>query len=76
MGFSYVQHYLQDGTGRDGYIMCNNGGFTANYEPPKFSRGQQFFVKKQRESSLENKPGFTPKCVSYKANGGGRDGYI
>ena len=61
--------YKLDGSGRDSYIFCNNGGLYQN----------QFYFSSRHEKlpSLNRSPSpIRPKKVTYISNGSGRDTYI
>jgi len=54
------KYYNQDGTGRDGYIMSNNGGFTSpNYQKvaidPRITFKQNLRIYKPDDTYLERR---------------------
>ena len=66
-------HYHTDGTGRDSYIVRDNGGFNKMYNPIKWPNVGTFVPKRV---PTENKPLMHPMPVYYHSNGSGRDTYI
>jgi hypothetical protein len=68
-----VSHYHADGSGRDAYILYNNGGFLsykAHSKTPK--AGLTFNIA--TNSALS--PRKSPQIKRYYGNGSGRDNYI
>ena len=66
-------HYHTNGTGRDSYIVRNNGGFNKMYNPIKWPNVGTFVPKRVPR---ENTPLMHPMPVYYHSNGTGRDSYI
>lgn len=65
-----INIYKTNGTGRDTYIDCNNGGFGNTYA----TRTCQFFSS--LPADLSKYTNLNPKFPIYKPNGYGRDSYI
>ena len=70
---SYTSHYLPNGTGRDSYIVRDNGGFCKMHEPVKYAPVGTFTPKRR---APENAAHIHAKNVYYYSNGTGRDSYI
>lgn len=66
--------YPPTGTGRDSYIMCNNGGTSASYKLQGVATHGNY-MKFGRVHSA-NRPPSSNKHQRYTANGTGRDNYI
>lgn len=71
-----VSHYLADGSGRDSYVITNNGGLTAgrlwNQKDSKtfFMTSQKYFKRESPSPRKEAMP------FEYRSDGSGRDSYI
>lgn len=76
----YWSHYGRDGTGRDGYISSNCGGFfDKHYEPAKgliYGGPNMYVGNSQAGPRNDIFPQIPGKHVNYTTNGTGRDGYI
>ena len=66
-------HYHTNGTGRDQYIVRDNGGFGHMYEPIKYPQVGTFTTKRHVS---ENAPMIHAKNCYYYSDGSGRDSYI
>ena len=66
-------HYHTNGTGRDQYIVRDNGGFSAMHEPVRHPEVGSF-VPKRRVADIA--PQIHAKPMYYHSNGTGRDSYI
>ena len=66
-------HYHTNGTGRDSYIVRDNGGFCKMYNPVKWPDVGSFIPKRLPQESA---PQMHPMPVYYHSNGTGRDSYI
>ena len=64
--------YPVDGTGRDTYIVSNNGGFFARRKPLLKEIG----TFPQRIKSCDKAPVLSGKSVIYQSDGSGRDSYV
>ncbi len=73
-GLAHPVHYHTNGTGRDSYIVRDNGGFNAMYEPCKYGDVGTFSSQKRKFSG--NAPTIHAKNLYYRSNGTGRDSYI
>lgn len=69
----HTTHYQTNGTGRDSYIVRDNGGFNKMYEPISFP-GIGTFSPKRRPRG--NAPVIHAKNIYYRSDGTGRDSYI
>jgi hypothetical protein len=65
-------HYGSDGTGRDTYVLINNGGFEK--EKPVLKHPKQYPVN-SGGSRIYSNP-YIPKTVHYFSDGTGKDSYI
>ena len=69
--------YKTNGTGRDTYIYCNNGGYSdVSYGPNVYAKPGRMLPQLRYEGSAEKKPYIDSKAVHYRQNGSGRDTYI
>lgn len=66
-------HYQTNGTGRDSYIVRDNGGFCKMYNPVKWPEVTSFTKKRQHVAPA---PVMPAKPVYYHSDGTGRDSYI
>lgn len=66
-------HYRTNGTGRDQYIVGDNGGFCKAYQPVKYAEVRSFTQKRR---VAEAAPQIHAKPLYYYSNGTGRDSYI
>ena len=75
--FSSIQpksnYYRDDGTGRDLYITCNNGGLYQERRTVPEYPVSSFRPKRSWKSNVTNS---SHKKVRYNSNGSGRDSYI
>lgn len=69
----HTTNYQTNGTGRDTYIVRDNGGFNAMYEPVKYGDIGTFSPRRQYRAVV---PAIGSKAVQYHSDGTGRDGYI
>lgn len=69
----HTTNYQTNGTGRDTYIVRDNGGFFAMYEPCRQGDIGTFSPKRQYKAVA---PVMTAKAVQYHSDGTGRDSYI
>lgn len=67
-------HYFSDGTGRDGYVESNNGGFSVSR--PKIIIQGTSYKRFGHSPSGPCSPRVDPMPVEYHSDGSGRDGYI
>lgn len=72
-GTAHTVHYHTNGTGRDGYIVRDNGGFNKMFEPCKYAEVGTFGGK-QRYKQVA--PVIHAKNLYYRSDGSGRDSYI
>ena len=66
-------YYRDDGTGRDLYITCNNGGL---YQQRRQLPEYPVSSFRPKRSCKSNVPNSSHKKVRYTSNGTGRDSYI
>jgi hypothetical protein len=66
-------HYQTNGTGRDSYIVRDNGGFCKMSSAVKWPEVKSFVQKRHYNP---NAPQMVAKPVYYHSNGTGRDSYI
>lgn len=70
------QHYFSDGTGRDQFVMYNNGGFSVPrmYNPMKGTA----YMRMGNSAATSGSPSPRKEAmpVEYRSDGTGRDGYI
>ena len=62
--------YMGDGSGRDSYIILNNGGLTRFDKPCMMTR------KNRASPDTSPKPYKTPASFKYQSDGTGRDSYV
>jgi hypothetical protein len=72
-GANHTVHYQTNGTGRDSYIVRDNGGFCKMYEPIRYPDLGTLGAKRRIH---ENAPSISAKNVYYHSDGTGRDSYI
>lgn len=70
----HTTNYQTNGTGRDTYIVRDNGGFFAMYEPNRQADIGTFSPGKRQFKAVA--PVMTAKAVQYHSDGTGRDSYI
>jgi hypothetical protein len=67
-------HYFSNGTGRDAFVMYNNGGYSVpRYFSPKQSTN---FMRFKSIGSTNVSPRKDAMPVEYRSDGTGRDSYI
>ena len=66
-------YYRSDGTGRDSYIVRDNGGFCKMYNPVQWPKVGSFTQKRR---VADNAPLIHAKNMYYYSDGTGRDSYI
>ena len=72
-GANHTTHYHTNGTGRDSYIVRDNGGFCKMHEAYKQPSLGTFGGKRiYRETA----PNIHAKNVYYRSDGTGRDSYV
>lgn len=69
-GTAHTVHYQTNGTGRDSYIVRDNGGFNKMSEPCKYA-DLGTFASKIRYKPVA--PAIHAKNVYYRSDGSGRD---
>eukprot|EP00347_Sterkiella_histriomuscorum_P016939 403351271 len=74
-GVPYTTNYHLNGTGRDSYIACDNGGFYIRSEPSK-AADLGTFMSTQPKFAHNYSRSIPQKYVFYTTNGSGRDSYI
>jgi len=62
-----TQHYFDNGTGRDAYISCNNGGFRPGQDAQSSSSDLMTMFRKNRPCRIRL-PGITPESRRYMAS--------
>ena len=72
-GTAHTVHYHTNGTGRDAYIVRDNGGFNKMFEPCKYADVGTFNGKSRYRATA---PVIHAKNLYYRSNGTGRDSYI
>jgi len=72
-GTAHTVHYNTNGTGRDSYIVKDNGGFCKMFEPVSYPKIGSFGIKGDYR---ERVPVIHAKNVQYRSDGTGRDQYI
>jgi hypothetical protein len=70
--FHKTVHYGSDGTGRDTYILLNNGGFES--KAPVLKNKIDYNKNSSGPRKITNP--FVPKTVHYFSDGTGKDSYI
>ena len=80
---TYKPWYLTDGSGRDMYIVRNNGGFMNHYYTPskQNTRGLGMYLGKNQMAEgggirQDPAPAVHGKIANYNYDGSGRDRYI
>ncbi len=70
------QHYFSDGSGRDNFVMYNNGGFSIPrvYNPMQGTAYMRMGNSTGHSGSPS--PRKDPMPVEYRSDGTGRDSYI
>ena len=63
--------YFGDGSGRDSYVIVNNGGLTSELKPNLMRRP---FVSTNRD--LNKSPRKEAMTITYHSDGSGRDSYV
>lgn len=67
-------HYYSSGSGRDAFIMYNNGGFSdARYFNPVHSTA---YMRHKTYATVSPSPRKDAQPVEYRSDGSGRDSYI
>jgi len=62
--------YTGDGSGRDTYVILNNGGLTSSDKP------NMMFRKQSHEHHVAPRPGKAASSITYISDGTGRDSYV
>lgn len=62
--------YTGDGSGRDTYVILNNGGLTNSDKP------NMMFRKHSTPAAYSRRPGKAAPAVTYISDGTGRDSYV
>ena len=62
--------YMGDGSGRDSYIILNNGGLA------RFDKSYMMTRKNRASPDNSPKPFKKPASFKYQADGSGRDSYV
>ena len=63
--------YFGDGSGRDSYVIVNNGGLTSEIKPNLMRRP---FINTNRD--LNKSPHKEAMTITYHSDGSGRDSYV
>jgi hypothetical protein len=63
--------YTGDGSGRDTYVVLNNGGLTNSDKPNMMFRKQAY-----QQKHLAPRPEISPASHKYHSDGTGRDSYV
>ena len=67
-------HYFSNGSGRDNFIMYNNGGFSeARFFNPVTSTA---YMRYKSYATVSPSPRKEAQPVEYRSDGSGRDSYI
>ena len=74
-GFEKYISYQPDGTGRDGYINLNSGGFS-RFMPSKVITPHYVIIKPEKENKQFRDLRKTSWSFKYKSDGSGRDSYV
>jgi hypothetical protein len=62
--------YTGDGSGRDTYVILNNGGLTSSDKP------NMMFRKTTAPNQVVRRPGKPAPSITYISDGSGRDSYV
>ena len=69
----HTTHYQTNGTGRDTYIVRDNGGFNKMYQPCQYPDVGTFSPKRSQRGVA---PRIEAKNLYYHSDGTGRDSYV